>query len=199
MKTARAKADLTEIVETLKRVPPARLGAVRAVVRALTKASNDPTKPLRTTKKKPSLEALLMQALEKAAAAHEDAAFVALANAVNWSSQPAETVMHGVKLALKAGAFLFARELSADGSKRYPEHAELAKAARILAPPKVIRSDLPPRPWVKANREWLKEHARDYRGRWVALRKGKLAAVADSFEEVVAHVGNVKGVLLTKV
>jgi len=94
---------------------------------------------------------------------------------------------------------LLARELSAKGAERYPDYPELQKAARVLAPPKVIRSDLPPTPSVKANREWLKENAKNYRGRWVALRNGELVGVANSFEELTGQIKNTRGILLTKV
>jgi hypothetical protein len=141
----------------------------------------------------------LMALLEEVAEVEDEATFISIGKAIDWSDRSEEDFVRGIKLALKAGAFLFARELSSEGAKRYPEHRELQKSARVLAPPKVIRSDLPSAPSVKANREWLKEHAKDYRGRWVALRNGGLVGVASSFDELVEQVGDTQGILLTKV
>jgi hypothetical protein len=58
MKTARAKSEsdmLKEIVTTLKRVPKARLGAVRAVVQALAEAEPATERAKAKTPKKLSL------------------------------------------------------------------------------------------------------------------------------------------------
>lgn len=141
----------------------------------------------------------LLAFLEEVAEAEDEAAFLFIGKAIDWSGRTAEEFVRGIKLALKAGALLFARELSSEGVKRYPDHRELQKSARVLAQPKVIRSDLPPVPSVKANREWLKEHAKDYRGRWIALRNGELKEDANSFDELVEKVGDTQGILLTKV
>ena len=140
-----------------------------------------------------------MALLEEVAEAEEEAALLSIGKAVDWSERSAEDFVLGIKLALKAGVFLLARELASEGAKRHPEHEELQKSARVLAPPKVIRSDLPPAPSVKANREWLKAHAKNYRGRWVALRNGELVRVANSFDELLEQVDDTQGILLTKV
>ena len=46
---------------------------------------------------------------------------------------------------------------------------------------------------------WLKAHRTAYHGRWIALRDGALVRVADSFEALVADLGDTTGLLLTKV
>ena len=143
--------------------------------------------------------ALLMPQLEAAAEAGDERAFVTVKEAIEWSAQPAEDFIKGIQLALRAGAFSSARQLSVEGAELYPEDRELQKYARVLAPPRVIRSDLPPTPSVKANREWLKKHGKNYRGRWVGLRNGNLVDVAKSFDELVEKVGSTEEVLLTRV
>ena len=52
---------------------------------------------------------------------------------------------------------------------------------------------------VKASGAWLHTHRTAYYGRWVALRDGALMRAADSFEALVAAVGDTTGLLLTKV
>lgn len=145
------------------------------------------------------VDSFLMALLEGAAESGDESTFLSIEKAIDWSARPPEDLVRGVNLALRVGAFLLARKLSAEGARRYPNHPELQKYARVLAPPKVVRSDLPPTPSVKANRNWLKEHAQSYKGRWVALRDGELKGVADSLDELVEQLGDTKGILLTRV
>ncbi len=110
-----------------------------------------------------------------------------------------EDVVNSIKEALKAGTFLLARQRSVEGAERYPNHAGLQKYARILAPPKVIQSNGPAHPSIRLNRNWLKVHQQEYRGRWIALRDGTLIGVATSFDELAEQVGKTEGILLTKI
>lgn len=100
--------------------------------------------------------------------------------------------------ALETGVLSVARRLSHEGARLYPDNHDLRKYARVLAPPRLVRTDLPPNPSVKANRAWLKQHADAYRGHWVGLRNGALIAVANSYDDLVEACGETKGVLLTK-
>ncbi|MCI0394981.1 MAG: hypothetical protein L0322_08570, partial [Chloroflexi bacterium] len=95
---------------------------------------------------------------------------------------------------------LVARNLALEGAERYPDHVELQKMARILAPPKVTVSKRPPDPGIKGNMAWLNTHWDEYKGQWVALRGGQLLAMADSFEGIIDQVGPIKntGILVTK-
>ena len=86
------------------------------------------------------------------------------------------------------------------GAQRYPAHAELHTYARLLAPYDPGSAASPAaRASVKANGVWLKAHRTAYHGRWIALRDGALVRVADSFEALVADLGDTTGLLLTKV
>jgi excisionase family DNA binding protein len=137
--------------------------------------------------------------LESAAAAGDEAAFVRAAGEIDWSRRTAVDFIHAVHLALAAGAHLCARNLAAQGAEQYPDYAELQKMARILAPARVVRSDLPPVPSVRVNQDWLRAHADEYKGRWVALRDGILLAVASTLGELKAQLGTLDGILVTKV
>ena len=117
----------------------------------------------------------------------------------NPQTRSPEDFINGIEEAFRAGAFALARDLSAKGAEDYPDHSELQKHARVLASPQVMRSHLPSNPSVRANRDWLKRHRQDYQGRWIALRSGALAGVANSLDELARQVGETKGVLLTKV
>jgi hypothetical protein len=110
-----------------------------------------------------------------------------------------EDFIRDIQQALRKGEFTAARRLAVEGATRYPTHPELQKYAHILAPPRVIRSNVPPTSSVRANRDWLKAHRKDYEGHWVALRNGELVGCADSLDTLMEHVNETDGVLLTKV
>jgi hypothetical protein len=88
-----------------------------------------------------------------------------------------------------------------EGGARFPDHAEMVKHARVLAPVKTIRTGLPPQPEIAANMRWLKAHRDVYRGKWVAIQNGELLAAEVSFQQLKQIVGNTKntGILVTKV
>ncbi|MFQ5419304.1 MAG: hypothetical protein ACE5FD_10800 [Anaerolineae bacterium] len=121
------------------------------------------------------------------------AAFVTAYQEIDWDGREAGEFVQAARLALRVGAHLIARECALTGVERFPEHPELQKMARILDPPKarVIKSK-PNTSW-QYNKAWLQAHWHEYIGRWVALKNGELFAVADSFNELVAQTGDLKG------
>ncbi|WP_310485160.1 hypothetical protein [Chamaesiphon sp. VAR_48_metabat_403] len=50
-----------------------------------------------------------------------------------------------------------------------------------------------------ANRQWLKDHRLQYRGKWVALQEGHLLAEAPSANELLQKLDSIQHVLLTAV
>lgn len=112
-----------------------------------------------------------------------------------------EDMVHAIQQALAAGEAGRARSLAQDGAQYYPNHVELQKYAQVLAPPatRVVPTSIASRAAVKANGIWLKAHRTEYHGRWVALRHGELVRESNSFETLVAELGDTTGLLLTKV
>jgi len=137
--------------------------------------------------------------LEVAAETGDEMAFVQAASEIDWCQRSAAEFARAVRLALAAGAHLLARNLAAQGAKLYTDHPELQKMARLLAPPRIVRTDLPPDPSIRANRDWLQTHANEYRGQWVALRGGQLLAVGSTARYLKAQLKNIEGVLLARV
>ena len=88
--------------------------------------------------------------------------------------------------------------MALEGAARYPDHAELTKAARALAPPTVTRAPHPHTANIPANRAWLKAHRHAYAGQWVALCDGHFLAAAPSFDALAAQVHATPDVLMTK-
>lgn len=129
----------------------------------------------------------------------DEAAFLQAANRIDWSRRPASDLDRGIRLALAAGAHLFARSLAAQGAKLYPRHPELQKMARILAPPRVVQRRLPPDLSVRANQAWFVKHADKYAGQWVALEQGNLVAAATTVAKLRSQLNGLAGVLITKV
>jgi len=140
-----------------------------------------------------------MAQLEAIAEAGDERAFLMAQKAMDWERRPPEDFFQAIQLALSVGAYLVARRLSFQGAERYPQHSELQKYARVLAPPKVTRSNLPPDPTLKTNHAWLKTHGDAFRGQWVALRDGQLLGMATSLQALVEQVGEAKDILFTKV
>ena len=140
----------------------------------------------------------VMARMEVAAAAGDERAFLAAKDAIDWESRTPANFLRAIQLALAAGAHMAARNLAAQGATRYPDNVDLEKYARVLAPPRVLRSDAPPQPGLRANRDWLMTHGSQYRGQWVALRQGQLLGVADSLVALKKLIGDTPNVLLTK-
>ncbi len=92
--------------------------------------------------------------------------------------QSSEDFLNLVLGALAEGNHLAARRTALDGASLFPDNPVLRKVARILSPPQVLRADLPPRQDAEANGLWLQANASEYRGSWVALKKGELVSSA---------------------
>jgi len=112
--------------------------------------------------------------------------------------QSPDDYLRAMAHALRTGEFGRARQVATEGAARYPDHAELAKSARVLAPPTVTIARRPHTADIQANRAWLKAHRQDYAGQWVALRDGHFLAAAPSFDALAAQVDDTPDVLMTK-
>ena len=142
-----------------------------------------------------------MLKLERAARLGDTVQFAQLVNQMDWQYRSVDDYLHTVQLALSIGAHLTARKLAIMGGECFPDNPDMAKHARILAPVKTIRSDLPAKPDIAKNMYWLIEHREEYRGRWVALKDGKLLASARAFQDLKQQVGPLKysDILVTRV
>jgi putative addiction module CopG family antidote len=113
-----------------------------------------------------------------------------------------EEMIRAIQQAFEADDPQQAEQLAQEGAHRYPEHEELQKYARVLAPPtvKMAPSTADSRAAAKADHEWLNTHWEAYRGNWIALQAGELLHAAPSFKDLIAHVGDVRGrnILVTK-
>lgn len=125
-------------------------------------------------------------------------AFINAYHAIDWSFCTLAEFARALHWALTAGAHLTARTLATTGAAQHPDDAELQKAARVLAPPKLLRR-LPADPTIRANQDWLRTHRLEYRGQWVALRNGQLVGNSDSLETLTSIYPISPDILFTKV
>lgn len=140
-----------------------------------------------------------MALLQLAADQSNEAGYLAAYRQIDWAMRPAADILLATQWALQASAHGLARELAQFGAERFPTHAELQKYARILAPPRTIANNLPPRPDLRANHIWLKQHSALYRGQWIALQNGQLLATAHSFTEITERFSDPHGIFFTKI
>lgn len=137
--------------------------------------------------------------LEFAAAVGDEALFIQEMQCVDssqWTDNEWARVVH---LALTAGAYLVAQTLASTGAQRFPRHTELQRMSHVLAPPKVLDSQLPAEPSLDASLRWLQVHAAEYTGLWVAVKEGQFLACASTLRELTAQMTDRVGILVTKV
>jgi len=140
-----------------------------------------------------------MTGLALAAEMKDEETFLQAAAEIDWRSMPASDFERAVRLALAAGSHRMARMLAARGARLYPDDPQMQKISRLLAPPRILRANLPPDETARANHEWLKAHADQYLGRWVALKNGELLAQGATAREVKDQLEDTEEVLITRV
>lgn len=144
----------------------------------------------------------LLNSLRDAAEKADVQRFSEICESTDWETRSSSEITQAIRLALKAGAVMTARQLASKGAACHPEGLLLQKYALLLAPPELIRTDLPARPGVQEDLAWFTQHVATHRRRWVALRDGKLVAEGSTLREVLAKVDKEspkEGLLLTRV
>lgn len=137
--------------------------------------------------------------LEEAAEAGNPDDFVTALRDLEDEDLSAAEFVHLIKLALEAGAYSAARQLSSRGASLHPSDAELQKCARVLAPP-ITFPGRPASPEsvkeMQQNRSWMKANGASYRGKWVVLRHGELLGVGDSLAEAKKDLPDMRDVFV---
>jgi hypothetical protein len=146
-----------------------------------------------------ALEPVDFAAIDKAVDRRDLSSFLAAVQTIDWKKRAAAELVKATQYALSLGALAAAQRLAQLGARQHGDDPVVKRLARILAPAKVLRANLPSDPRVLQNHEWLKKHASEYRKRWVALQNGKLLSSGDSIGDVRSKVHDLKGVLLTRI
>jgi hypothetical protein len=103
-----------------------------------------------------------------------------------------------VRAALADGAVATARATANAAAQDHPESESLRRLAEALSPPRLLAVRASEDRSLTADRDWLREHANEYSGQWLAVRDGKLAGRAPTLRELRERVGQDKGILFTK-
>ncbi len=98
---------------------------------------------------------------------------------INWEGRSARLFEEAIGIALSLDAVQIARELAALGHETHPEDDYLRRAAKVLAPPKVIGTK-PARKGLAESMNWLREHGEAYKNSWVAVEAGQFLGSAAS-------------------
>lgn len=120
---------------------------------------------------------------------------------INPSKSSASVLTVLIQVALHIGAHETARELASLAVEKYPRDQKIQDLANLLAPPKILASNLPADPKVHLNVQWIEQHGQDFRGQWIALENGELRGAAQTLDELIGKVGDPRkhGYLVTRV
>jgi hypothetical protein len=132
--------------------------------------------------------------LEEAANRGSETDFLVNLDNVKWRGRTAAEFVRAIKLAFKAGAFRAALYIASEGVKHHPEDADLRKYVCVLNPNQPPATEQTAEAKPQANREWLKAHAHEYKGKWIAIRNGELLGAAHSLETLVEEVSREYGI-----
>lgn len=86
---------------------------------------------------------------------------------------------------LEAGRIEEARSLAPVLAARWPESRSLQRLARVLAPPRILATGGKPGRSLEAEHNWLRQHAREYPGCWIAVYQDRLIAAGPLLRDVL--------------
>lgn len=145
----------------------------------------------------------VLSRLEIYASAHMSETFIALVESIDWTRLHSQVILRALDLALKLNLNTLATELAQKGHSVFPDNVRLQKAIQVLCEPRIQgTSRAVSNRMLDVSRNWLSQHATQYRGKWVAVQAGKLLGVANSLRELQNIVGVVlhsENMLVTKV
>jgi hypothetical protein len=145
------------------------------------------------------IEILDFAVIQEAAHRRDLRSFIAATQGINWGKRSVDELSETIEHALSLGAFVIAHRLAVEGAEQHADNPLVNRLARMLAPAKIVRENLPADPTVLQNHEWLKKHASECRGRWIALENGKLLYSGDSITEITTKLDGRKGLLVMRV
>jgi hypothetical protein len=143
-----------------------------------------------------------MQRLEAAVRDDDRRAFLEQLEAVDWSAHAPDDLLRAIQLALSMNLVWPARDLVEQGMRLFPDHEPLRRAARVFEPPTVRMSHGTPLKGIKASHTWLRAHAHEYRGQWIAVNQGRLLGTARTLDElrpVIEQAEHPRSTIVTKV
>lgn len=98
-----------------------------------------------------------------------------------------------VRELLERGEVEGARSLVRELQAAWPESAEVAALAALLALPRAIVRPGGPRRRLDLERAWLRAHAREHRGCWLAVRESELLGADPDLNVVMDKANQIVG------
>ncbi|MBC6481563.1 MAG: hypothetical protein GDA56_31230 [Hormoscilla sp. GM7CHS1pb] len=114
----------------------------------------------------------------------------------------AEEFVTAMRSQLLAGDFYAAQKLSTEAIEQYPDREEVKKLAYLLAPSVVtVDRDTPRYRDTQMNQDWIEQNRMQYKGRWIALKDGKLLADGPHIDEIGQQLGDLRntGIYVTAI
>jgi len=137
----------------------------------------------------PTLQRPECIALEDAAARADRQTFALLVRALDWSALCPADLTRAIDLALSLDLVPLARELVQQGSRVFPDDTRLQQMTAVLAPPVAIETRPAQGLSLDASQTWLKEHAAQYKGQWIAVQEGTLLGAAPTLKDLYVQIG----------
>jgi hypothetical protein len=100
-----------------------------------------------------------------------------------------ENILVAIEEALKLGNSAEAIKLTKSGTELFPDNDHLSRVAKILAPPVIRVIQNPQTQPFASSRKWLREHAQQYKGQWVAVSEGILLGSAITMQALLTYLG----------
>jgi hypothetical protein len=144
----------------------------------------------------------LLARLEEYANTDMHKEFSQLAEAIQWASHDPEELLRAIDLALSLELAALAMRLAQQGRTLFPCHERMQQAGRVLAPPVARHVKAYEEHSHSTSQNWLREHAAQYRGQWVAVRAGTFLGAADSLADLMPAIdqdAEASNTLVTKV
>lgn len=143
-----------------------------------------------------------LEQLNMTVEANDAYAFCSLINDLDWALYQPASLLQAIRFAVSLNLVQTARSLAATGQRLFPDDADLQQAARVLAPPAVHQHPASAPQGIQESNDWLRDHAHEYRGQWVAVNQGAFLGAATSFKELrslIEQAGNPDNAIVLKV
>jgi hypothetical protein len=134
-------------------------------------------------------ESLEFADLQTAAENSDSRMFAQLARAMKWENHHPSDLRQAIDLALSMEMVPLARQLAQHGRRLFSHDDSLRQVSTVLAPPIILGTRMGQARQLEASQRWLKEHASQFPGQWIAVRRGVLLGAAATLKELYEQIG----------
>ncbi len=132
----------------------------------------------------------LMERLAEATHAGDARTFARIVRGVDWSTRTPDELYEAITMSLQMMLAWLSIHMAQEGSRLFPDHEGLQRAAKVIAPPRIVgKVKGPPVKGIRESHKWMDEHAHEYSGQWIAVNQGKLLGTAPTLPELDEMIG----------